>query len=340
MGKVPELSLAVRGQIVGMRNANLTLQQIATALKISKSTASRTLQRVQETGCYESRKRSGQPKKLDDRMLHKIRRLATINPFISSAEIVSDLRTSGLRTPCARRIRQVLHTTLKLPSRRPAKKPLLTPGQKQKRLEFCRQYEHWTVEEWSKVLWSDESTFEQFGVRKRHVRRPVGKRFDPRYTIKTMKHPASVMVWGCFAASGRGTLFFLPKNQTMNQFTYLSMLQEKLKLGMEMHECTIFQQDGARCHTAKSVMKWLGNNGITTFQWPGNSADLNPIENLWDIMKDKVAEKKLANMKELIEAIKLCWCREVSLAVCANLVASMPQRIRYVLDHNGESCPY
>ena len=35
----------------------------------------------------------------------------------------------------------------------------------------------------------------QFNPPKRHVRRPVGKRFDERYTVQTMENPPSVMVW-------------------------------------------------------------------------------------------------------------------------------------------------
>ena len=43
------------------------------------------------------------------------------------------------------------------------------------------------------------------------VRRPSGERFNPKFTVKTVKHPARVMVWGCSSAAGREMLPFLDK---------------------------------------------------------------------------------------------------------------------------------
>jgi esterase/lipase superfamily enzyme len=42
----------------------------------------------------------------------------------------------------------------------------------------------------------------------------------------------------------------------------------------------IFQQDGAPCHTAKICTKYFTDSNIKVLSWPGNSPDLNPIENL------------------------------------------------------------
>ena len=77
-----------------------------------------------------------------------------------------------------------------------------------------------------KVLFSDESTFQQFVVRKRHVRRPTGKRFHERYTIPTVKYPPSHMVWGAMSRNGVAALSFLPPGTTMNGPKYVQMLTE------------------------------------------------------------------------------------------------------------------
>jgi hypothetical protein len=105
-----------------------------------------------------------------------------------------------------------------MPSRRVAQKPLLTEKMKKKRMAFCKAYQHWTAEDWSKVMYSDESTFRCIRSFSTKVRRPSGSnRYDSQYTVKTVKHPDSVMIWGRFSgAVGRGGLFFLPNNTTMN----------------------------------------------------------------------------------------------------------------------------
>ncbi len=54
----------------------------------------------------------------------------------------------------------------------------------------------------------------------------------------------------------------------------------------------IFQQDLARAHTAKS---WLNDHGVGVLDWPANSPDLNPIENIWCIVKRKMRNKRPKN---------------------------------------------
>ena len=48
----------------------------------------------------------------------------------------------------------------------------------------------------------------------------------------------------------------------------------------------IFQQDSAPCQVASVVKKWLNSERIQLLDWPGNSPNLNPIENLWQIKEE------------------------------------------------------
>ena len=62
----------------------------------------------------------------------------------------------------------------------------------------------------------------------------------------------------------------------------------------------ILQQDLATCHTSKKVKKFMVKNNIKTLKWPGNSPDLNPIENLWAIVKKRLRKHDCTTKTKLI----------------------------------------
>ena len=109
---------------------------------------------------------------------------------------------------------------------------------------------------------------------------------------------------------------------------------------MEIHNCTVFMQDGAPCHRPKVVSEFLRQQRIKVLDWPGNSPDLNPIENLWDILKDKVADKQPTSAKHLQEVIKESWVKDLTREYCSTLVASMPRRLQAVIEAKGGHTKY
>ncbi len=62
-----------------------------------------------------------------------------------------------------------------------------------------------------------------------------------------------------------------------------------------------FQQDLAPAHTAKDTKSWFNSRGVTVLDWPANSPDLNPIENLF---KRKMRDTRPNNADDLKAAIK------------------------------------
>ncbi len=155
-------------------------------------------------------------------------------------------------------------------------------------------------------MYSDESTFKCITASRCKVRRPRGSAGTrAKITIKTVKHPDSVMVWGCFSGSvGHGGLYFLPKNTTMNGERYQEVLEEHLLPFMGIHRCTHFLQDGAPCHASKRIKAFLAQQDFQVIDWPGNSPDLNPIENCWNHLKNMLKKKDTSSVPKLFSAIK------------------------------------
>ncbi len=69
----------------------------------------------------------------------------------------------------------------------------------------------------------------------------------------------------------------------------------------------IFKQDLAPTHTAKGTKIWSNDHGVTVLDWPANSPDLNPIENLWGFVKRKMRDTRPNNADDLKVTIKATW---------------------------------
>jgi len=339
MGKKLSLSDVERAQIVALYKEAYSERSISERIKRSKNAVHNAIVKFNKAGTYSDAKRSGRPRKTTRRDDHIIRRTAVRSPMSSASKIRSVLLAKGAdisRRTVSRRL--VMDFGLK--AHKPAKKPRLTPAMKAKRLGFAEKYAKWTIQQWQQVFFSDESTVQQFTTRMHYVRRPTGKRYVERYTTQTMKHPPSVMIWGGMSVNGTAGLFFLPPGTTMNGQKYVDLLKEKLEVHMAIHKCNTFMHDGAPCHRSKIVTQFLKSKKIQILDWPGNSPDLNPIENLWTVLKDKVSEKHPANTKELQEAIKAVWVLELSAEYCRHLVESMPKRLEAVIKAKGGPTKY
>lgn len=134
-------------------------------------------------------------------------------------------------------------------------------------------------------------------------------------------------------------LYFLPKNETMKASNYINVLDEHLLMFFHIHQCDYFMHDGAPTHKAKAVTKFLKDRNINILDWPGNSPDLNPIENAWSVMKNKLQETRPSNISDLKEALKTLWVT-MDPSYFASLAESMPKRLQMVIKCKGEMTKY
>jgi transposase len=91
-------------------------------------------------------------------------------------------------------------------------------------------------------------------------------------------------------------------------------------------------QDGAPCHRSKMVMEVLKKEKFSILDWPGNSSDLNAIENCWSHMKRKLKEDHIiTSVPKMMQTIKKMWVHDMLRDYVKELSASMSRRLQMVI---------
>ncbi len=225
--------------------------------------------------------------------------------------------------------------------RKRATKPFLNQRQRQKHLTWAVEKKNGTFAQWSKVLFSDESKFcISFGNQGPRVWRKSGEAQNPCCLKSSVKFPQSVMIWAAMSSAGVGPLCFL--KSTVNAAIYQEILEHFMLPSADKlygDADFIFQQDLAPAHTAKGTKSWFNDHGVTVLDWPANSPDLNPIENLWGIVKRKMRDTRPNNADDLKATVKETWA-SIPPQQCHKLITSMPRRIEAVIKAKGAPTKY
>jgi hypothetical protein len=256
-------------------------------------------------------------------------------------------------------IRDYMVKDLKWKSWRRKKLPLLTRAHKKRRIAFAGERRNWTIENWSNVMFSDESPFKLFYIPNPKNDTVWGSQEKHIPPAEQMKFSPSVMVWGGMTARGLTDLHFVPNGLKLNSDYYIRNILEKIVkpsfhrdsdeqpvTRRKLFACNtegIFQQDGARCHTSTATIQWLDDNipsYIKPKDWPPNSPDLSPIENLWSILSLSVyRDPEPKNIVQLKRRLRSAW-KSVTVETLEALIQSMPARVEDVIKVNGNTIRY
>ncbi len=281
--------------------------------------------------------RTGAPCKISPRRVSMILRKVRNQPRTTREDLVNDLKRAGT-TVSTVTISNTLHRHgLKSCSAR--KVPLLKPAHVQARLKFAKDHLDDPEEAWEKVMWSDETKIELFGINStRRVWRKRKDEYNPKNTIPTVKHVVETSSFGgAFLQRGQDDCTVLRggwMGPCIARFWATTSVRA-LKMGRGW----VFQHDNDPKHTARATKEWLRKKHFKVLEWPSQSPDLNPIENLWRELKLCFAQRQPQNLKDLEKTYMEEWAK-IPAAVCANLVKDYRKRLTSVIVNKGFCTKY
>lgn len=347
---VLELTPSKRGRILALRDEGYSYRQIATRVgKVSPSACWNTVERENKHHTRNTLPRSGRPFAVtprDRRIVLRTIRAHRFEPFTSIAERIGTVTTS--------QVKHIAHED-GYHRRIARRKPHISPLQAKKHLRWADENED---RDWDEVLWSDESTFET-GERpgRKVVTRRAGEEYDPENIDETFRSGRkSLMVWATIANNKPGPIVCLrttpeavdekgkKKGGGINGERYVEQVLEGpmkdwiASMEKERGRTMYMVEDGAPAHTsvvAKRARARLGIKNIIITHSP-NSPDLSPIEPLWLVVKNRVADIPGSGntLDKLWAAIKEVWENLSEEDICKH-TSQMHARVEAVRAANG-----
>ncbi|KAI7942321.1 hypothetical protein MJO28_012348 [Puccinia striiformis f. sp. tritici] len=298
------LTTEQKAKVVGMKASGLTVLQVSRLAELPRSTVDSILMRNRERGTVETTKRPGRPRKTTDRDSRELKDVLESNRKTKLSEVGDMIQTQVCdRTP-RKRIRNLGYNSCVA-----VKKPYVNNKQKKNRLRFAREHSSWTVADWERVIWSDESSFE-IGKNSELVR--VWRTKQQKYNLECLEPTfksgrSSTMVGGAFFGITKTPLVFIPPGQR-KAADFIRNLSAKFRAEAKIDKIP---------------------------KWPSQSPDLNPIENVWKVLKTNVQNfYHPRSVDEMHEALRQAW-DDFPSSTLIHIIDSMPGRMQAVIEAEG-----
>jgi transposase len=318
-------------EIMDMRlNEKRSIRSIASILSIAKSTVFRYISLWKNDIPVENIRLCSRPRKIKSTDHSFLGQAVAAQVLPTAKSLTAALRISKGIVVSPQTVRNHLKK-LDYQCSIPRKIPLVTPLQERNRINWCLQHKDL---DWKNVWFSDETYIEI-----NHSTIPVWHKKGKKPTTSKTKFGVKIMCWGAVSCRFKSKLSIVESTMTADR--YIEVLQGYLleKNSEFLISRDIFQQDNASCHTARVTKDYLAKKNIAVLPWPASSPDLNPIENIWAILKQNVERRPVKSKSELIPVILEEW-NKIDLNLIRKTIESMPRRLTQVIERGGKKCDY
>lgn len=352
MARSNELTPAIRERICELHAIGWGYKRIHGRYPyIPLSTIRYTIKKEHERRQGVSKARSGRPKKLTEADKDRILNAIHGDPKITQQDLLIEV-DHKVKYRSIQRLLQAEN----LRKWRCSWRPYLTEETALRRLRWALRYRDFTPEDWARVFWSDECTIERgIGIRRdwTFIRPKDQPKAGQCQGLPQRGKQVKQMFWAAFSGAERRTglipLFGDPNSQRggVNRFV-IEELYRRILPTLMVNQDGIFQHDNAPTHTAHVVRDALAEMEIQVMEWPPYSPDLNPIENLWALLKAKIYELRpdLIHMRNNDETMEIlvataqeAW-DQLEIRHLQHLSETMPHRVEAIIESQGWYTPY
>ena len=307
----------------GIRDA----KEIHTITNISLSTIYDNINKLKKYNTNKHAGSKGRPKKITARASKALGQYIRRDSSISTRTLATKLSKIDVNVSHQTVGRYL--ATLGYKKALPLGTPMLTDAHKRKRVAWAREH---LDDNWDNTFFSDETAFKLF-------RNTVERWYKGARPIRRIpKDQRKIFVWGGFCINGKSSLFCF--SEIMDAKFYVNILREHTpEIEQLMEDEWRFQQDNDPKHTSRLAKAFLEETMPEVLDWPSNSPDLNPIENLWCIVKNNVEKRMPKNLDELRRYMINEWV-DIPESTLINLIRSMRRRCELVIESNGERISY
>ena len=311
-------------------NGERSAAKISRLTKIPIRTVTYDIKKIKEQGTIEDRPRTGRPRKIGASDNIALGQWIRRDNETTSKELAQKLLCERGLNVSVWTVRRQLNR-LGYKSTLPRGTPMLTQEQKDARVQWAVQHKN---DDWSRTVFTDETCYQLF---RNTIRRWS---LNPSAEVKRIpKNRQKIMAWG--GISVKGLIGYHSFTTIMDGPYFVRILHDHLvpNARKQFGRRWRLQMDNDPKHTSRVAKEFLSREVPEVIDWPSNSPDANPVENLWSIIKRRVEKRRPANLEELNNFLHEEW-NNIDTSLLSCLINSMKTRCLALIESKGERINY